>query len=105
MTDKIETKKTKVNLKIDRVQLLGEKNSLVAKREELRTEIVTLNTTGFPNVLIRSYQNLFLRLTRNKFKIKRPPPFDSLKKNFQKFFTKTRYYQGIYQQSLSFNSD
>ena len=52
MTDKIETEKTKVNLEIDRTRLFNKKNSLVAKKEELRAEIVTLNVV---NVLIRSY--------------------------------------------------
>ena len=35
VTDKMETEKAKVNLEVDRARLLGEKNSLVAKREEL----------------------------------------------------------------------
>ncbi len=35
MTDKIETERTKVNLETDRARLLREKNSLIAKREEL----------------------------------------------------------------------
>ena len=96
MTDKIKTEKTRVNLKTDKAQLLGEKNSLIAKREELRAEIATLNTTGLPNVPIRGYQDPFLKPTQDKFKAKRPPLFDSLKENFQRFFTKTRYYQGFY---------
>jgi len=102
MTDKMETEKTKVNLKADRTQLFNEKNSLVVKREELRTEIVALNTANVP---IRSYQDPFLKPIRNKFKIKKPPSFNNLKKNFQKFFTETRYYQRFYQQSLPFDSD
>ncbi len=82
VADKMETEKAKVNLEADRARLFNEKNSLVAKREELRTEIVTLNTAGFSNVLICSYQDPFLKLIRNKLKAKRPSPFDKLKENF-----------------------
>ena len=89
ITDKIETEKVKVNLEVDKVRLFGEKNSLVAKREELRAEIAVLNATNVP---IRSHQDPILRLIRNKFKVKRLLLFDSLKKNFQKFFTGIRYY-------------
>ena len=47
----METEKARVNLEANRTQLFGKKNSLVAKKEELRAEIVTLNATGPPNVL------------------------------------------------------
>ncbi len=59
MTNKIETKKTKVNLKADRIQLLGEKNSLIVKKEEFRTKIATLNAINIP---IYSHQDPFLKL-------------------------------------------
>ncbi|HYT42099.1 MAG TPA: hypothetical protein VEP90_07120 [Methylomirabilota bacterium] len=55
MVDKTETEKARVNLKADRVRLLGEKNSLVAKREELRAEIAILNVTRLPNVPVCRY--------------------------------------------------
>ena len=55
ITDKIKIKKIKANLKIDKAQLFGKKNSLVVKREELRTEIVALNAIGFFNISIRGY--------------------------------------------------
>ena len=55
ITDKIETEKARVNLKTDRIRLFDEKNSLIAKREELRTEIATLNAVRLPNVPIRGY--------------------------------------------------
>ena len=96
VADKTETEKVKVNLEADRVRLLGKKNSLIVKREELRTEIATLNIAGPPNVLVYGHQVPLLRLTRDKFKAKRLPPFDNLKKNLQGFFTRTRYYQGFY---------
>jgi len=96
MTNKMETEKTRVNLEADRIQLFGEKNSLVVKREEFRTEIIALNAIGSLNVFIRGYQDLFLRLTQDKFKVKRLVSFDSIKKNLQKFFTEIRYYQGFY---------
>ena len=35
MTNKIESEKVKINLEADRMRLFDEKNSLVAKREEL----------------------------------------------------------------------
>ncbi len=54
VTDKMETEKTKINLETNKARLLGEKNSLVAKRKELRTKIVTMNTVKSSNVLIRS---------------------------------------------------
>ncbi len=101
----MENEKARINLKADKTRLLGEKNSLVAKKKELRTEIVVLNAAGPPNILICSHQNLFLRLTRDKFKAKRLLSFDGLKENLQRFFTKTRYYQRFYQQSLLFDSD
>ncbi len=81
MTDKMEIKKTKVNLETDKVRLFDKKNSLVVKRKKLRTEIVALNTTRLFNVPIRSHQNPFIKLIQNKLKTKRPPPFDNLKKN------------------------
>ena len=55
MTDKIKTEKVKVNLEADRVQLFDEKNSLVAKRKELRTEIVALYAVGLFNIPVRSH--------------------------------------------------
>ena len=51
----METEKTKVNLETDRARLLDEKNSLVVKREEFRTEIAALNAAGPSNVLIRGH--------------------------------------------------
>ncbi len=92
MSDKMETERTKVNLEADRMRLLDEKNFLVVKKEEFWTEIAILNTAGPSNILIRSYQDPFLKPTQDKLKTKRPPPFNNLKENLQKFFTKTRYY-------------
>ena len=92
MTDKMKTEKARVNLKIDRTRLFDEKNSLVVKKEEFRAEIVTLNIAGSSNILICSYQDPFLRLARDKFKIKRLSSFYGLKENFQRFFTETQYY-------------
>ncbi|SRR6266566_1634012 len=96
MVDKIEIEKAKVNLEVDKTRLFNKKNFLVIKRKELRTKIAVLNIIRFINILICRYQNLFLRLIQDKFKVKRPLPFDNLKKNFQKFFIKTRYYQRFY---------
>ncbi len=53
--DKIEIEKVRVNLEANRTRLFGEKNSLIVKKEELRTEIVILNIVGFSNVSIRSH--------------------------------------------------
>ncbi len=53
MIDKIEAERTKVNLEINKVRLLEEKNSLVIKKEEFRAEIAVMNTVGFFNVSIR----------------------------------------------------
>ncbi len=55
VTDKIETEKIKVNLKIDRVRLFDEKNSLIVKKEELRAEIAALNAAGPFNISIHDY--------------------------------------------------
>ncbi len=55
VTNKIKIEKTKVNLETDRIRLFGEKNSLVVKREELRTEITALNAIGPFNILTHSY--------------------------------------------------
>ena len=63
MADKTETEKARVNLKADKVRLFGKKNSLVVKKEELRIEIIVLNTAGFSNILIRGHQDPFLRPT------------------------------------------
>jgi len=103
--DKMKTEKTRVNLEADRIRLLGKKNSLVVKRKKLRTEIVALNAAEPFNIPICRYQDLFLRLIQNKFKVKRSPFFNSLKENFQRFFTEIRYYQGFYQQNLLFDSN
>ncbi len=54
-TDKIETEKARVKLKANKIQLLDEKNSLVVKKEELRTEIIILNVAGPPNILVRRH--------------------------------------------------
>ncbi len=97
ITNKMKIEKAKVNLKANKVQLLGKKNSLIVKREKLRAEIAILNAAGPPNVLIHNYQNPFLKPTRDKLKTKRPSPFDNLKKNLQRFFIKIRYYQRFYQ--------
>ncbi len=105
ITDKMETEKARVNLETNRTRLFDEKNSLVVKRKEFRVEIAILYTVGFSNVPIRRYQDLFLRPIQDKFKAKRPPFFDGLKENFQRFFTRIRYYQGFYQQNLSFDFD
>ena len=79
----METEKTKVNLEADRTRLFGKKNFLIVKREEFRVEIVMLNVV---NILIRGYQDPFLRPIQDKFKVKRLLPFDNLKENFQRFF-------------------
>ncbi len=92
MVNKTETEKARVNLKADRIRLFDEKNFLVVKREELRTEIVVLNIAGPPNVPIRRYQDLLLKPIRDKFKTKKSSSFDNLKENFQRFFIGTRYY-------------
>ncbi len=55
VTDKMETKKARVNLEADRMRLFDEKNSLVVKREELRAEIAALNIAEPSNPLIRRY--------------------------------------------------
>ncbi len=96
VADKTETEKTKVNLKADRTQLFGKKNFLIVKREELRAEIAILHTAGPSNILIRRHQNPLLKPIQDKLKVKRLSPFDGLKKNLQKFFTRTRYYQRFY---------
>ena len=54
MTDKMEIKRTKVNLEVDKARLLKEKYSLVIKREELWVEIVTMNIVRSFNVLVRN---------------------------------------------------
>ena len=90
--NKMESEKVKVNLKTDKIQLFGKKNSLVVKKKELRTEIIILNVAGPSNVPIRRYQDLFLKSTQDKLKTKRPILFDNIKENFQRFLIKTRYY-------------
>jgi len=102
VADKMETEKARVNLETDRARLLSEKNFLVAKREELRAEIATLNAANIP---VRGYQDLLLGPIRDKLKAKRPPSFDGSKENFQKFLTGIRYYQRFYQQNLPLDSN
>ncbi len=87
IADKIEIEKTKVNLETDKTRLFNKKNSLIAKRKELRAKIAALYTAELSNILIRGYQDPLLKPIQNKFKIKRPPLFNSLKKNLQKSFT------------------
>ncbi len=96
ITNKMEIEKVRVNLEVNRVRLFDKKNSLVAKREEFRTEIAVLNVAGLSNILIYGYQDPFLRPTQDKLKAKRPLLFNGLKENFQRFFIRTRYYQGFY---------
>ncbi len=83
MIDKIEIKKIRINLKTDKIRLLDKKNSLIVKKEKLRTEIVILNVARSSNVPIRNHQNPLLKPTQNKFKIKRPLLFDNIKKTFK----------------------
>jgi len=82
MTDKIKTERTKVNLKTNKTRLLKKKNFLIVKKKELRAEIATINATKSSNILTRSHQDPFVKLTQNKLKVKRSFLFDSLKKNF-----------------------
>ncbi len=97
MVNKTETEKIKINLETNRTRLFGKKNSLIIKKEELRAEIVVLNATGSSNILIRNYQDPFLKPIQNKLKAKRPLFFDDLKENLQKIFIRIRYYQRFYQ--------
>ncbi len=60
ITDKMETEKIKVNLKVDRTRFFGKKNFLIVKKEELQTEIVVLNVVRLSNASIYSYQDLLL---------------------------------------------
>ncbi len=55
VTDKIKTKKARVNLEIDKTRLFDKKNSLIVKKEEFRAEIAILNAAGFSNPLIRGH--------------------------------------------------
>jgi len=55
VNDKMETEKIKANLKVDKTRLFNEKNSLVAKREELRTEIAILNIVRPSNTPIYNH--------------------------------------------------
>jgi len=55
VTDKIKIEKVKVNLKVNKIRLFDEKNSLIAKRKELRIEIAALNITGHSNILVCRY--------------------------------------------------
>ncbi len=57
ISDKIETERVKANLKADKMQLFGKKNSLIVKKEELQTEITILNTIGSFNTSVCSYQD------------------------------------------------
>ena len=82
ITDKIETEKVKINLEADKIRLFDKKNSLIAKKEELQTEIVILNAAGPFNILVCGYQDPLLRPIRNKFKVKRLTLFDNIKENF-----------------------
>jgi hypothetical protein len=96
--DKLRTEATNVKLEADRNRLINEKNILVAKREELRTELEA--TRAMPTVTLAIADT-----ARDKLKAKRPLPFDGTKENLQPFFTGIRYYQGFYRQSLSFDFD
>ncbi len=60
MIDKIEIEKAKVNLEANKIQLFGEKNSLIVKRKELQAEIAILNIS---NISTRRYQNPLLKPT------------------------------------------
>ncbi len=63
ITDKIKPEKNKINLEVNRIQLFDKKNSLVTKRKEFKTEIITLNAAGSFNVSVRKYQDPFLKPT------------------------------------------
>jgi hypothetical protein len=78
--------------------LVSEKNILVAKREELQTELEA--TKAIPAATPTTANT-----DRDKLKAKKPLPFDKAKENLQPFLTKTQYYQGFYQQNLPFDSD
>ncbi len=55
MIDKMKIEKVRVNLKADKIRLFDEKNSLVVKKEEFRTETIILNVVGPFNVLVCGY--------------------------------------------------
>jgi hypothetical protein len=98
VNDKLGAEATNTKLEADRNKLINEKNILVAKREELRTELEA--TRAIPAVA-----PTIANTGRDKLKAKRPLPFDGAKENLQLFLIGTRYYQGFYWQSLPFDFD
>ncbi len=76
MSDKLGIEAVKTKLEADKARLINEKNIFVAKREELRaelTEAAVISTTNIQTPVIIVY---------DKFKAKRLPPFDGIKKTF-----------------------
>jgi hypothetical protein len=98
VNDKLRAEATNAKLEADRNKLINEKNIFVVKKEELRTELEAIRA-------ILTIAPATVNIGRDKFKAKRPLLFNRAKENLQPFFTGTRYYQGFYQQSLSFDFD
>ena len=98
VNDKLRTKATNVKLEADKNKLINKKNILVAKREELQTELEA--TRAIPTVA-----PAVTNIGRDKLKAKRLLPFDGAKENLQPFLIRARYYQGFYRQSLPFDFD
>ena len=95
--DKLDIEAAKIKLEADKATLINEKNIFVAKREELRIELTAIVPTTNTQV--------FVIIVCDKLKAKRLPPFDKIKETLQRFFTRTRYYYGFYNQSLLFDLD
>ncbi len=71
---------------------MKEKNSLIVKKEELRTKIAALNQVGPSNIVTIV---VILSFGYDKLKAKRPFPFDGLKENLQRFFTGINFYNSL----------
>jgi hypothetical protein len=85
VNDKLGTEATNAKLEADKSRLISKKNIFVAKREELRTELVAIRA-------MPAISSNIANTGRDRFKAKRPLSFDGVKENLQPFFTGTRYY-------------
>ena len=72
----------KIVFKVDKERFFKEKNILINKCNKLKEQFAAFKIGIVSGV----------KLSKKDLKVKRPSSFDSIKRTFQRFIIKTRYY-------------
>jgi len=90
MNDKLDIEAAKTRLEADKIRLINEKNIFVAKKEELRAELIKTAVALVTNI------QTFVIIVYDKLKAKRLSLFDGTKEMLQRFFIGICYYYKFY---------